>query len=161
MPVEKDMEEFELIPVSPIRKLEKRLEQLEIQSKTFDSREFYKDLVEIMRMNQQLVDELAKANDALKIEIARLPAKLEELISKLDELISFIKATSIEEPTKPPEELTPLVSKLDQLVETNRKIVENNESVLALLDDISKKLRRPPLQPMRRPILPPPPRPVQ
>ena len=95
MATEKYPEEFEIVPLSPIRRLEKRIEQLESMG-GIDSRQILRDIISIVRMNQQLVDELAKANDALRIEISKLPARLEELINSLNELLSYIKASAEE-----------------------------------------------------------------
>lgn len=149
--VEKDSDEFELIPVSPLRKMEKRIEELE-SSKGVNMHEFYRDMFDIIKMNQQLVDELAKANDALRIELSRLPSRIEDLISRMDELISFIKASATEE-TPVAGDTSHIAQKLDQLVETNKKVAESNQAVLELLEDIGKKMSRPVMPLMRRPVL--------
>lgn len=149
--VEKGSDEYELIPVSPLRKMEKRIEELET-SKGVNVQEFYREMVDIIKMNQQLVDELALANDALRIEVSRLPARIEELVSKLDELISFIKASATEEaPTSA--DVKPLSEKLDKLIESNKKVAETNLSVLEVLDDLGRRVSRPILPPMKRPNL--------
>lgn len=150
--VEKDSGEFELIPVSPLRKLEKRMDELET-SKGTNPTEFYREMVDIIKMNQQIVDELAKANDALRIELSRLPARMEELIAKMDEIISFIKSAATEETPMSGTDMRPIADKLDQLIETNKKAAESNEDVMDLLDDMSKKMSRPQLPLMKRPIL--------
>ncbi len=146
-------EEYELIPISPIRRLEKRIEELE-KSK-FDTKEFYKELVDIIRINQEIVQEIAKSSDALRIEISKLPGRLEALAVKLDELISFIRASASEEPSLPlPTEESNLSSKLDQLIDTNKKILEGNQALISTLENIEKKLRRPiPPIPLKRPLL--------
>jgi len=162
MHTEEKRDEYELVPMSPLRRMEKRIELLE-QSGTMDNKEFYIEMVDIVRMNQQIVDELAKANDALRIEISKLPAKMEELISHMKELISFIKASANEELTMGTDSTRPLNAKLEELVETNKKIVENNQAVLGVLEDLGKRLTmsRPPLPttmtPLRKPMLPPQP----
>jgi hypothetical protein len=153
--------EYELIPVSPLRKLERRMEEIESRSSGLDSKEFYKELVEIIRMNQQLVDELAKANDALRIELSRLPSRLEDMIGKLDELISFIKASAGEDYGAPSiDTMKPLLDKMAEIVDTNKKIAESNQAVLDSIGDMEKKMKRPlPLPPpgtIRRPPLFPP-----
>ena len=155
--LEKDADEFELIPVSPLRRMEKRIEELEVTKGT-NMQEFYREMVDIIRMNQEIVDELAKANDALRIEISRLPSKLDDLVSRLDELISFIKASATEEMSPygtGSEGQSNMGQKLDQLVETNKKIAQSNQAVLDLLDNIGKKMSRPPMPPLppRRPVL--------
>ena len=149
--VEKDSGEFELIPVSPLRKMEKRLDELEV-SKGVNMQEFYREMVDIIKMNQQIVDEIAKANDALRIELSRLPSRKEDSISRLDEIISFIKASATEE-VRMPGDTKSLGDKLDQLVETNKKVADSNTALMELLDDIGKKLSRPVFPPVRRPVL--------
>ena len=155
MPVhtEEKREEYELVPMSPLRRMEKRIELLE-QSGSMDDKEFYREMVDIIRMNQQIVDEIAKANDALRIEISKLPARMDELISHLKELISFIKASVSEETMMGAGVSAPTNKKLEELIETNKKIVENNQAVLGVLEDLGKKLTRPPVTPvlMRRPM---------
>ncbi len=151
----RDDEEFELIPLSPVRRLEKRIDKLENTTGGVDVREFFRELVAIIRMNQEIVDELAKSSDALRIELAKLPAKLDEVARGLNELISYIKAAAIEESTGiSPDAFKPLTEKLDELVQTNKRIIENDENVSGLLESIEKKLRPPlpPRPPLFRPI---------
>jgi len=162
MPVhtEEKHDEYELVPMSPLRRMEKRIELLE-QSGTMDNKEFYREMVDIIRMNQQIVDEIAKANDALRIEISRLPARMEELISNMKELVSFIKASATEEISSNTESFGPIIGKLDELIQTNKKIAESNQVVMSALDEMDKRFRKPvlpPLPPGRKPLLLPPPK---
>jgi len=154
---EKEQEEFELIPLSPLRRLEKRIDQIETKSGG-DSKDFIKEIVDIVRMNQQIVDELAIANDALRIELSKIPGRMDELINNLHELISFIKASAVEE-SPGPTNFQPLVEKLDQLVQENKKIAEINKNLLGSMDELQNKLKKPslpPMQPMsmRKPMQP-------
>jgi len=160
-------EEFEIIPVNPIRRLEKRIERLEAFS-VEDPKSIFKDIIEIVRMNQQIVDELAKSNDALRLELSKLPGRLDELITDMRELISFIKASGeAEQPTLNPEIMKPVVEKLDALVSINKSFVEKNEAMMDLLDEVNRKLKRTQLgamQPVVQQQMPPqqmPPQPLQ
>jgi hypothetical protein len=153
--------EYELIPVTPIRRLEKRMERIE-SSSPFDPKSIVDDIVDIVRMNQQLVDELAKSSDALRIELAKLPGKLDEVIFNLKELISFIKSAGEVETTGITQDtMKPVVGKLDEMIQTNKNISEKNDSMLELLDEISRKLKSPlgrpmPVKPMfTRPMITP------
>jgi len=161
--MEKQHDEFELIPMSPIRRLERRLEHIE-STTGIDAKGVLAEMIDIIKMNQMLVDELAKANDALRIEISRLPSKLEELIGHLTELLTYIKASATEE-TVPGSAFKSLVDKFDLLIEANKKIAEGNQSMLSALEEIDKKLKRPPMPMLAPPkpvrLLPPPPKPIQ
>ncbi|MBI1978487.1 MAG: hypothetical protein HYS62_00305 [Candidatus Aenigmarchaeota archaeon] len=153
MPTRED-EEFELIPLSPIRRMEKRIDKLENTSGGVDVREFFRELVAIIRMNQEIVDELAKSSDALRIELSKLPAKLDDVTQNLNELLSYIKTAAMEETGRiSSDAFGPLAEKLDQLIDTNKKIIENDENVSSLLESIDKKMRSP--LPPRPPILRP------
>jgi hypothetical protein len=153
-------EEFELIPVSPLRRLEKRLERMEkgdgAGGNNVNMQKFFSELVEIVRMNQELVDELAKANDSLRIEISKLPGRMDELISNLNELLSYIKAAGVsggsgfesDNSSKPGMDLDPLLKKMDQLIEGNKKIVETNDSMMTNIEMLSSRMKRPGIAPM-------------
>lgn len=153
MVIAEDEKEYELIPVSPIRRLEKRMEMLESTSGGGNyPKNLLDDIVDIVRMNQMLVDELAKSNDALRIELSKLPGRLDELIVNMKELISFIKTSGEQEMVgttlgATPDIMKPVVEKLDEIVKENKKITEKNDSMLELLDDVGKRLRRPPVRP--------------
>ena len=154
----KKQEEFELIPVTPLRRLEKRIEELEKKA-SINERELYREIIQIVRMNQEIVDALIKANDSLRIELSKLPLKLEELTKKIDELIELIKAAGEEETeSKASVDNKPLIEKIEKLTEINNKILENNEALISLLEEISKKLTKPlPPIPPKPPITSKPP----
>jgi len=152
MTITSEEKEYELIPISPLRRLEKRIEKLEASYSGVPN-DIFKDVIDIMRMNQQLVDELAKSNDALRIELSKLPAKLDELIANLKELISFIKSSGEEEAVGITQEaMKPLVEKMDELVKANKTASETNEAMLELLNEINKRLKRP-VKPMAGALL--------
>jgi hydroxypyruvate isomerase len=157
---EQQQEEYELIALSPLRRLEKRIDEIE-QSPDVGVKEFFHELIDILRMNQELVDELVKTNDALRVELSRLPGRIEDLTKNVGELLTYIKAAATEEvmsgvqPVGPAVEQSPsVVEKLNQLVETNKKIVETNGTISDLLETIENKLR--PSVPIRRPMMLPP-----
>jgi len=145
-------EEYELIPVSPIKRLEKRIKKLEAE-RGVDVSSFFKELVSIVRMNQSLVNELAKASDSLRIELSKLPAKLDKLIENQNELLSFIKASAEEEKAAAPPVSKELIDRMDKLLESNTRIVEGQEAIRDLLERVCRSLRPlPPPPPFRRPL---------
>ena len=76
--------------------------------------------------------------------MSKLPAKIDELVASMREIISFIKSSGEEENvgiTK--EAMKPLIGKFDEMINTNKTMSEKSDSMLELLDDISKKLKKP------------------
>ncbi|MEM5879575.1 MAG: hypothetical protein QXU74_03735 [Candidatus Aenigmatarchaeota archaeon] len=155
MPDKDHKEEYEVIPVSPLRRLEKRIEQLEAVSPAVDVKEIFKEVVDVLRMNQQIVSEMSKANDALRLEISKLTIKLEESTNKLNELLSYIKAAATEENFSSGDEATKnLAGRINELIEANKKIAQNNETMISILEEIERKLRPPMPLPIRKPLPP-------
>lgn len=103
-------------------------------------------------MNQEIVDEMVRANDALRIELSRLPARLEEVAKNINELIGYIKAAAADDKGTPAESAE-VTGKVDQLIELNKKLLEANENINAVLDSIEKKLKRPLPPPAFRPLV--------
>jgi methyl-accepting chemotaxis protein len=154
MPEEKK-EEYEIIPISPLRRLEKRIEQLEAMSPAVDVKEIFREVVDVLRMNQQIVTEISKSNDALRLEISKLTINLQELTVRLNELLSYIKAAATEESFQPEDTTKGLKEKMNELVEANKKIAQSNEEMISILEEIEKKLSRPLMpMPLRKPIPP-------
>ena len=139
-----DDKEYELIPMSPIRRLERRLDRVEQTGGGSYPKDLLSDIVDIVRMNQMLVDELAKSNDVLRIELSKLPGRLDDLIVNMKELVSFIRASGEQEVTGiGPEVMKPVVDKLDEIVKENKKMTDRNDAMFELLDDVSRKMKRP------------------
>jgi len=85
-------EEFELVPLDPIKALERRIERLE-QSipKHTASLEF----LELVKTNQQVVDDLVKMNSQVIHRLLSLTDAINNLVSKLNDFMSkFEIATS-------------------------------------------------------------------
>lgn len=151
---EEQKEEYEIIPLSPLRKLEKRIERLESISPAVDVKEIFKEVVDVLRMNQQIVNELSKSNDSLRLELSKLVIKLEDLSNKLSELLSYVRAAG-EEVYQPESEVAKnLVGKINELLESNKRIAQSNETMISILEEIGKKLTRPvsPLILTRKPV---------
>ncbi len=132
------MTDYEIVSKTPLKRLEDKLSILE-RKLDEETKEFYKELVSVIRLNQEIVDELAKSNDALRLEIARLVPQIENLIKNIQELINYIKAAASEEGEISQEG----ESKLDKVLETNKKLLEANRTIISLLQSIEKSLRRP------------------
>jgi uncharacterized protein YukE len=154
MAVEEQTEEFEIVPLSPLRRLEKRIEKLESVSPAVDVKEIFKEVVDVLRMNQQIITEMSKSNDALKLEISKTVIQLQELISKLNELLSYIRMAATEESFGSQDLVTKnLTEKINELIDSNKKIAQSNEEMISILEEIEKKIARPIVPPpIKRPL---------
>ena len=137
-------EEFEIIPTSPLRRLEKRIEKIESGSYSSEIRKLIEQVVELIKSNQRIIDDSIKANNDLIAEISKLPKKIDDLILEMREFMKLLKVSAEEEEVTEvsKEMMTPLADKLAELIEQNKKNFETNQAVLTTLGIIEKRLKR-------------------
>jgi hypothetical protein len=137
-------EEYEVIPTSPIRRLEKRIEQVESGSYSSQIRKLIEQVIELIKSNQRIIDDSIKANTDLISEISKVPKKVEDLIIEMREFMKLLKTSAEEEEVSAvsKEVMSPLVDKLAELIEQNKKNFETNQAALTTLGIIEKRLKR-------------------
>jgi len=123
------VEEFELLPVDPIRKLEKRLERIEQGVPGYSA--VLKDLSEMLKENQRVVDDLIKINSELIANISSLSTSISNLVKKFDEFLNSIEIAGVEE--QPPE--------LQQMMEENKKLEQFNKELLRRLERLERYIK--------------------
>jgi len=121
-------EEYEVIPLDPIRALEKRIKKIEesIQEKSVGS-----EYIELVKTNQQVVADLIRLNTGIIDKLGNLASKIEELVKRIDE---FSSKFEIEVEASGGES-----KRVKELEEENQKLREAQEE---LLDKISKLEKR-------------------
>ncbi len=135
-------ESYEVIPITPIRRIERRLEGLEKSGNIPQLQALINQIMELIRGNQRIVEEIVRANSDLRNELSKLPPKMDDLMASIKEFINMIKLASEEEVGGPStESMRPLQDSLTRLTEQNQKMVEGNQAILESLDTLSKKMR--------------------
>ena len=147
-------EEYEIIPTSPIRKLEKRLSTMESLSSSSETRRLIEQIIELIKSNQRIIDDVVKSDAELRHEIAAIPGKIDELLASMGEFIDILKASATEEAAAgfSREALDPLLKKITELVELSRKTQEIGQATLTSLDTIDKRLKRSMVQTAAAPV---------
>jgi len=137
-------EEYEIIPTSPVRRLEKRIEKVESGSYPSEIRKLVDQVVELIKSNQKIIDDSIKANNELIAAISKIPHKVEDLILEMREFMKLLKISAEEEEVSSvsKEVMQPLVSKMTELIEQNKKNFETNQAALTTLGIIEKRLKR-------------------
>ena len=134
-------EEFEIVPLTPLRRLERRIERLEEEVKKGSPSEFLKEIVDIVKVNQLIIDEVVKSNEALKLEISKLYPKLDSLVLQMQELLNFIKASAFQE-TIGAEAFKPLMKKMDEMINTLKEVSVSTKQVAEKIDVLERKIKR-------------------
>lgn len=142
LPYEKG--EYEIIPISPLRRLEKRMEQIESTRTMTNLERFVDKVIDMVGLNQKIVEEMVKANQGLREDVAVLIGKLDELYTRLGDFIDIIKSAGAEEGAEAVSKqiveasVVPVVSKIEEMT---RKSAESSAAVVEALGAIDKRLR--------------------
>lgn len=107
-------EEYEIVPLSPIRRLEKRVDRVE---RSAGNSEMVKDLIDVVRTNQQIVDEIVKINSEMINRVTELSSAVTELTSRINDFMDRLEVVeaSENEPEKD-ERIEKLEKKLNTLL---------------------------------------------
>ena len=141
---EDETESYEIIPVTPLKKLEKRIEQVEQSGTVPQLQTLINQIIELIRSNQKIVNDVIQANSELRNEISKLPNKIDELLESMKEFMDLLKTSSAEETVSDisKDMMEPLVRKMDELIQQNKQNVEVNQAALTSLGIIDKRLKR-------------------
>ncbi len=139
MPMEE--EEYELVPVGPVRRMEKRVEKLE---RSGTSSEMVKELIDVVKTNQNIIDEVVKINSEMINKVSELSGKVTELAGKMNDFLQRIEisgegeAEAQQQPEKNPE--------------MEQRIQKLEKRINALLVSTMKTRSMRPMAPIRRPL---------
>ncbi len=141
----KDEDEFELIPLSPIRRLEDKIKNMEDVYKYTglpQIQSLIMQIIELIRNNQKIVDDLVKTNVDLRNEIAKLPPKIDDLVLQMKSFMDLVRMAGEEsEVSIPSDMMKPVTEQLQKMVEQNQKVLESNQEMLNSMEEINKKIR--------------------
>ena len=98
-------------------------------------------MIELIKLNQRVVNEVIKSNVDLRNELSRIPSKLDDLIMEMKKFMSLVEAAGMQESMPSTETMKPLSDNLKKMVEQNQRLIENNQAILEALDNMNKKLR--------------------
>ena len=133
---------YEVIPITPIRRMERKIESLEKAGSIPQLQSLVTQLVELIRSNQKLIDTIVQEDAELRNELSKLPPKIDELTDSMKRFISLVEAAGREEISAPgPEAMRPMVDQLKQMTDQNKRMIEGNQAMLDSLDNINRKMR--------------------
>lgn len=137
-------QDFEVMPLTPLRRIEKRLDAMETSKSSQNMEHFIDKVIDMVELNQKIVDEVVKANQGLREDIAVLIGKMTDNEAKLSEFVAILKeAGEAEVGTDDTEKIGKVLSPFaEKFADSTSKILEANNSVLDTLVSIDKNIRK-------------------
>lgn len=129
--------DYEVVPISLLRKLEKRIDKLETSG---GSSTFSREVMDLVKSNQGMVNEIIKSNDELRDELASTTKKIDKLIESWSDFFDLLKKVSTKGISGGGNQ--DLIKRFDQLIEQNKNIIESNNQTIEKLSSIEKRLKR-------------------
>ena len=105
-------EEYELVPMNPIRRIEKRMERIEAAGTGTD---VIKELIDVVRTNQQVVDNVVRINSEMISRVSELSSSVNELTKKINDFMNRVEITGESEATEEKEEKSLDKERLEKL----------------------------------------------
>ncbi len=123
---------FELVPITPVRKLEREISQLKAQLKPGgEQTALVSQIIEILRMNQAMVDQLSTKQGELIVKLTETNNKLERLVESTNTLVESLIESSEESDEESSPQAPPVAdAKLDKVIEQNSVLI-NSLNMLA------------------------------
>ncbi|MFB6089406.1 MAG: hypothetical protein ABEK36_06515 [Candidatus Aenigmatarchaeota archaeon] len=126
-------DEYEVVPMGPIKKLEKRIDKIEGRRSNSDVKMLIRDVMDLMKSNQNLVDEIVKADDQLREELSKTRSKIDDVIGMWQDFIEIMKEAGAGESAT-----SGLEEKFDRLLEQNEKMMKINKKLAKVMSSGSK-----------------------
>jgi archaellum component FlaC len=88
-------DDYEVVPVGPMRKLERRMDELEQTAKNSESDpELIRDVLDIMKSNQKVVNDMTESTHQLKNQVEDLTHKMDEVVDNMNSFMDLLKEAS-------------------------------------------------------------------
>ncbi|MBU3905009.1 MAG: hypothetical protein KJ906_02590 [Nanoarchaeota archaeon] len=133
--VEGDKDNYRMVPLAPIKRLEDRMEGLERAGSIPQLQSLVNQIIELIKTNQKIINEVIRANLDLRSELAKLPLKIDQLIDEMRDLIGLIEHAGKEELHGPTSET------MKPILEQFAAMTEQNKAILDALDNLNKKVK--------------------
>ncbi len=142
--VEIPHDDYEIVPLTPIRRLEKRMEAMETTKSMSNLEKFIDKVIDMVEMNQKIVEEVVRANQGLREDISILISKIDDSQAKMSQFVEIIKDAGEQEggETLSKEFIENIVTPMVEKIEAgNTKVAETNNQILETLSSIDKRLK--------------------
>lgn len=149
LPTDEDSDEYELLPMGPVRKLEKRIQELEQEKGGGASRnELVSDILDIMKSNQKIVNDMVESTSQLHNSVETLIGKMDNVASNMNEFMELLQEASeasLKEDVSgdiSEKVVEPLSKGMESLQETNEKMLQGLGKIDESLSKLDKRMKR-------------------
>lgn len=143
-----ESDDYEVVPLGPIRKLEKRIDRMQeqqVQGGGAANQEIIRDVLDIMKSNQRIVNDMTESTHELKNSVEDLTHKMDDVVDNMNDFMDLLKEAS--EVDMEGEVLGDMEGRIANAIGTRMDnvaadIKESNQEVVEHLENINESLRK-------------------
>ncbi len=138
-----------MVPVTPIRRLEKRMEAMEMTKSANNLEKFIEKVMDMVELNQKIIEDIVRSNQAMREDMSILVGKLDTLQTKVGGFVEIIQNAAESDVAQTAAETTgetlkPLVTQMESM---NKQSQDLSNRMVQSLENIEKLLQRRPQMP--------------
>jgi len=144
-------EDYEVVPVGPIRKLERRIDDMEEKAQKGGGMgggrndELVRDVLDIMKSNQKIVNDMTESTHELKNSVEDLTHKMDEVIDDMNSFMDLLQDAS--ETDLEGEVMQDVHSRVadavgDRMEDVAADMRDSNQQVVNHLEQLNESVRR-------------------
>ena len=142
-------EDYEVVPVGPIRKLERRIDEIQEQSQEAQGSshqdELIRDVLDIMKSNQKIVNDMTESTHELKNSVEDLTHKMDETIDNMNAFMDLLNEAS--EMDMEGEIVGDMEGRIadaigNKMDKVAQNMHESNQEVVNQLDNLNESIRK-------------------
>lgn len=145
--VESDEDDYEVVPIGPIRKLERRIDSMEEKATQGGgaNEEVIRDVLDIMKSNQKIVNDMTESTHQLKNSVEDLTHKMDEVVDNMNSFMDLLKDAS--EVDMEGEIVGDMQGRIadaigDRMDDAIKEMQNSNQEIVNSLQDLNKTMRR-------------------
>ena len=144
-------DDYEVVPLGPIRKLERRVEDLQEQQQQTEqtggsaNEELVRDILDIMKSNQKIVNDMTESTHELRNSVEDLTNKMDSVIDNMNSFMDLLQqASEMDMEGEIAGDLEQRVAdaigdKMDDMVS---EVSKSNQMIANNLEDLNTEMRK-------------------
>jgi len=140
-------DDYEVVPVGPLRKLERRVDELQEQNQgnSGSDDKLVEDVIDIMKSNQKIVNDMTESTHELRNSVQDLTHKMDEVVDNMNDFMDVM--TQASEMDMKGEVVGDIESRItndigNKMDEVVQELNDSNQEVVNHLQEVNKSLRR-------------------
>ncbi|MFB6245037.1 MAG: hypothetical protein ABEJ03_01690 [Candidatus Nanohaloarchaea archaeon] len=138
-------DDYEVVPMGPIRKLERRIDNIETGASGGADDELIRDVLDIMKSNQKIVNDMTESTHELKNSVEDLTHKMDTVVDNMNSFMDLLKEAS--EMDMEGEMISDVQGQIanavgDRMEDAVQDMQEQNQQIVDSLDQLNETMRK-------------------